>query len=71
MTYTKITRAHAKKAFENGEIIALGGSKMRPEWSVSICRALGRTFDALVNEFSYYNCDTERGRRVVYYAMST
>ena len=45
MTYTKINRREARKLFNKGEIISMGASKMRPEWSAMVCNALNRTFE--------------------------
>ena len=70
MTYTKINRREARKLFNNGEIISMGASKMRPEWSAMVCNALNRTFEQVENEVRYYNCNAETGRRVAYYSLT-
>lgn len=70
MTYTKINRREARKLFNKGEVISMGASKMRPEWSAMVCKALGKTFEQTENEVYYYNCNPETGRRVAYYALT-
>jgi len=74
----KITKAEAKKLYESGKSIYLNSSKMRLNgvWSqvIKVSKASLETklsdapsFDALVNEYHYYNCDKERGLVVHFY----
>jgi hypothetical protein len=74
----KITKAQARKLFEKGEDIYLNPSKMRPNgvWHQALktnkevlTNKLYTTpsFDALVNEYRYYNCTKETGLTVHFY----
>jgi len=81
----KITKADAQKRFYKGETIYLNPSKMRIDnaWTspcpinrTLVTEIMGRKvkelveFDKAVNEFSYYNCNSETGKVVHYYTKS-
>jgi len=69
----KITKPQARKLYDSGKSIYLNSSKMRLNsmWSspmkVSKRSTSGRKFEALVNEFKYYNCSRETGLAVHFY----
>ncbi len=74
----KITKAEAKKLYESGKSIYLNPSKMRPNgvWhqamkvsKASLDNKLSHapSFDKLVNEYHYYNCNKEMGLVVHFY----
>lgn len=65
----RISKAQARKLYDNGGTITIVPCNLRPgAWGVDINNADGRTFDAVVNEFAYYNCGyAETGRRPAFY----
>lgn len=74
----KITKAQAKKMYDAGKTIYLNASKMKVNnpWTspMSASKSIldsklsdAPKFDALVNEFKYYNCSKETGLSVHFY----
>lgn len=70
MNYQKISKARARRLFNEGTTIYLNTNKARMTWAIPIRHTIERTFDALVNEFSYYNCNGDLGRRVQYFILA-
>ena len=71
-TMKKINKATARKLYNEGKKFWITACNMRPEYgiligSLSFEQMAGVSFDAMVNSFSYYNCDNERGRYPAYY----
>ena len=71
-TMKKINKAIARKLYNEGKEFWITACNMRPEYgiligSLSFEQMAGVSFDAMVNSFSYYNCDSERGRYPAYY----
>ena len=76
---TKINITKARKAYESDQVVYMQSSNMRfnSVWQSampvkksdveSYAFNGNATFDSLVNEFTYYNCDRERGKRVHFY----
>lgn len=71
MSLIKIDKRTAKKEYDKGNIIHLLPSKAVPGsiWitPTSVNKQCGKSFDALINEYSYYNCSKETGLRINYY----
>lgn len=71
MSLVKIDKRTATKEYNNGNTIHLLPSKAAPGsiWisPTSVNNQCGKSFDALTNEYSYYNCTKETGLRVNYY----
>lgn len=68
----KITKRTARKLYDESKEFWITACHMRPECgiligSLSFEQMAGVSFDAMVNSFSYYNCDGERGRYPAYY----
>ena len=68
----KITKVTARKLYNEGKEIRITACNMRPEagiliGSTSFERMADIPFDTMVNSFTYYNCDNERGRYPAYY----
>lgn len=71
----KISRARARKLFMSFRPFIMCASKVAPEsiLAVTIDEHTNRDyntedgFERLVNEFRYYNCNSETGRGVVFY----
>lgn len=74
----QVTKTAAKKAFNKGETIWLHPCNMRLNnpWGIRPCpidkeQAFyvdeSRAFEAVVNNFKYYNCDNERGKYPIYF----
>ena len=68
----KITKVTARKLYNEGKEFWITACKMRPEagiliGSLSFERMADIPFDTMVDSFSYYNCDNERGRYPAYY----
>lgn len=71
--YRQISKPTARKLYESGKPVVLYPSNMNPmsAWGApfELTKAgTGRTFEALVNEFTYYNCTWATGYRVTFYA---
>ena len=71
-TMKKINKSTARKLYNEGKEFWITACNMRPECgiligSLSFEQMAGVSFDAMVNSFSYYNCDSERGRYPAYY----
>lgn len=71
----RIDKRTARKLYNAGKTIYLQGCTMRFDnmWQ-SACPISkdreqweGQNFDSTVNEYTYYNCDSERGRYVHFY----
>ena len=73
ITIVQVQKRTAKKLFESGETIYLQSCNMQPFGVWSTCfginkeRADGDTFESIVNNFEYYNCDNERGLYTTFY----
>jgi hypothetical protein len=71
MSLIKVDKRTASKEYNKGNTIHLLPSKAVPGsiWitPVSINKQCGKSFDALINEYSYYNCSKETGLRINYY----
>ena len=68
----KITKVTARKLYNEGKEFWITACNMRPETgiligSASFERMADIPFDTMVNSFTYYNCDNERGRYPAYY----
>ena len=68
----KITRALAKKMYNNGEEIMVIPNRIRPNsmlasWTRKPENEDG-DFDKLCNAVFYYNCSPETGMKLAYYA---
>lgn len=75
LSYTRINKPEARKLYNLGRPIKILPCKANlnsPWFSNSMfSKKSGRDFDALVNEFTYYNCNTsELGRRPSFYAIT-
>ena len=70
----KITKTAARKLYESKTPFWMTACNMRPEAGLLIDSARVKygylSFDALVNMFSYFNCDNERGRYPAYYTAT-
>lgn len=73
--YVRIDKRKARIKFAEGTTILLIQDNMRlgNAWqglcpiSNEMYSAIGNSFDNHVNDFMYYNCDSERGRGVKYF----
>ena len=68
----KITKVAARKLYNEGKEFWITSCNMRPETgiligSTSFERMADIPFDTMVDSFTYYNCDNERGRYPAYY----
>jgi len=70
-TMQQVNAVKAKRLFNNGVTVFLQSSNMKFEnvWSSAydINIKCGCSFEQLINSFSTYNCDKERGKRIHYY----
>lgn len=62
ITWERVTRSKAEKAYSEGHRIALCPVNIRAEFCIPVTNGCGRTFRAVVNEFEYYNCNGEAGK---------
>lgn len=71
----RVNKYVARKVFNFGKKVYLIQDMMRLsnawESPCPISKESERTFDALVNEYRYYNCDNERGRGVKYFVAES
>lgn len=70
MNYRKITKAAARKRYDNGEPVQIVPCKCSPAsvWFTGFEMVKqDQTFDQFVNAFSYYNCCPELGTRPAFY----
>ena len=73
ITITQVQKRTAKKLFDAGETVYMQSCNMQPFGVWAACydmnkeKADGATFDAIVNNFEYYNCDNERGLYTTFY----
>lgn len=71
-TYLKIDKRQARRLWaEHQSFIIVGcnlqprfGIEMRPSWQKEF-----NSFDHMINNFTYYNCDAERGRYPAFYLL--
>lgn len=75
LNYNRINKSEARKLYNLGKPIMILPCNTNPNspWfsNSMISKESGRDFDALVNEFTYYNCNTsELGRRPAFYAIT-
>jgi len=68
----KITKALAKKMYEQGHAIMVVPCKVRPDGKLASWISKpddpDATFEKLCNAIFYYNCSPETGMNLVYYA---
>lgn len=69
----KITKALARKMYNNGEEVMIIPSKVRPtgmlaSWTTKPSDDPDADFDKLCNAIHYYNCSPETGMSLIYYA---
>lgn len=73
VNYVRIDKKKARIKFNTGNTIYLIQDMMRLDnaWQspcpISIKESYEKDFDKLVNDFRYYNCDSERGHGVKYF----
>lgn len=69
--FNKIDKRQARKLWNEGKQFIIVSCNMQPDWGMAVGKKWdgneNRSFDSLVNEFSYYNCDAERGRYPAFY----
>lgn len=75
--YTRISKREARKRYDNNLPFAICPAKMRPGFPFASHmmvhptdfkkQELGRTFDKVVNSFTYYNCSHETGYYTAFY----
>jgi len=69
----KITKALARKMYNNGEAVMIIPNRMRPSGPLATWYGLEHDsehwdFDKLCNAIFYYNCSPETGMNLAYYA---
>lgn len=74
MTFTRVSKPTAKKAFNQGEKIAVLPCKFGFYlWQYRLITeksVYNPDFDKFVNEFEYYNCSAELGKYAAFYLMT-
>lgn len=70
ITYTRISKAAARKLFNDGECVGICPVNVNPEsiWGGMVelqkgCKCENRSFGDFVNSFTYYNCQIEETGR--------
>jgi hypothetical protein len=69
----KITKALAKKMYDNGEEVMIIPNKVRPDsmlasWTSKPADDSYASFEKLTAAIFYYNCSPETGMNLAYYA---
>ena len=70
--FRRISKAAARKEYEKGNDVFLLACKLSPSspWYYPVrVNNYGRTFEAVCNEFSYYNCNNELGSYPAFYTF--
>ena len=75
LNYTRINKSEARKLYNLGRPIVVLPCKANPNspWfsNSTVSKESGRDFNTLVNEVTYYNCNTaELGRRPAFYVVT-
>ena len=76
INYTRINKREARKLYNLGRLITILPCKANPNspWfsnSAVSKESADKNFDALVNEFAFYNCNTsELGHRPAFYVVA-
>ena len=76
LNYTRINKSKARKLYNLGRTITILPCKANPNspWfsnSTVSKESADKNFDALVNEFTFYNCNTsELGHRPAFYVVA-
>lgn len=67
--YEKITRTTARKIHAEGKQVYALPCNMRTDsmWMPPVEIPTDRDFDKFCNEYQYYNCNSETGRRIAFY----
>ena len=68
--WVRITKKQAEIRYKTNQDVYILPCNMNPDnvWQRPINMFYpGRDFDQVVNEYSYYNCDNERGKYPAYY----
>ena len=79
--YTRISKTEAKRRFNTGENVLFTPCNLRPgerlfglsilanidDWGLASVNPRENRFDTMVNEFTWYNCNSETGRYITYY----
>ena len=72
-TYTEITKNQAREMYNDGKIIRLMASNLNPNgyWGepLPINNECEKDFEKLCNEFMYYNCTKETGKKIKFYII--
>ena len=66
----RINKVKARKCYNEGKSFTIVACKMRPKFGIIFrptWKEQFRDFDAMVNNFEYYNCNNETGRYAAYY----
>ena len=69
--YLEITKKQARERYNDGKVVRLMASNLNPHsyWGspLPINKESGRKFEQVCNEFMYYNCTRETGKRIRFY----
>lgn len=75
-TFTRISKATAKKRYNSGLPVALCPVNFNPcgFWYSAYITApklnLEHSFDSVVNSFEYYNCNSQAGKYTAFYIVT-
>ena len=69
MNYEKITKTAARKIYTEGKRVYVLPCNMRTNsvWMSPMEIPTDRDFDKFCNEYQYYNCNSETGKRIAFY----
>ena len=69
MNYEKIPTTQARKIHAEGKAVYVTASKVNPYsiWISAYDIPKGMDFDKFCNEYWFYNCTAETGRRITFY----
>ena len=69
--FIEITKKQARERYDDGNVVRLMASNLNPHsyWGepLPVNKECGREFEKLCNEFRYYNCTRETGKKIRFY----
>lgn len=74
-TFERINKKQARRAYNNGLTVRFCPCNIRPDFPLGLGMDMNRiqqncegvAFDVLLNQFEWYNCNTETGKYTAFY----
>ena len=69
--FIEISKRQARERYNNGKIIRLMANNLNPNSYLGepspVHKDCGKEFEKICNEFAYYNCTKETGKKIKFY----